>query len=262
MSDLVLWGASGHGKVVLDVARTMGGFRTISFIDDACEEPGRKFCDCPVSGARQYLDSLGGAVHSRYLVSIGQNVIRARCFGRAIEYGLLPATLIRIAEGSVVMPRVVINASAQVGRNCIINTAAVVEHDCRIGDHVHLSPGVLLGGNVAVAGSADGPASGTVNTDFMVLKMSRSSQPMWTAVLDGGAMAADAASDVMDVVDDRAGLRSTIVTSQLPVGHWHEALGEPTLADAILDRLVHNAHRIELSGESLRRTRTKQPIKA
>jgi sugar O-acyltransferase (sialic acid O-acetyltransferase NeuD family) len=160
MSDLVLWGASGHGKVVLDVARATGGFRTISFIDDACEEPGREFCDRLVYGADRYLDSLGGPVHSQYLVSIGQNVIREKCFARALACGLLPATLIhpsaivsdsaRIAEGSVVMPRVVINASAQIGRNCIINTAAVVEHDCRIGDHVHLSPGVLLGGGVTV----------------------------------------------------------------------------------------------------------------
>ena len=48
-------------------------------------------------------------------------------------------------------------------------------------------------------------------------------------------------------------LRSTIITSQLPVALWHEALGEPTVADAILDRLLHNAHRIELHGESMRR---------
>ena len=54
-------------------------------------------------------------------------------------------------------------------------------------------------------------------------------------------------------VEDRSQLRSTIVTSQLPVSHWHESLGEPTIADAILDRLLHGAHRIELRGDSLRR---------
>uniref|UniRef100_UPI0025C02407 ATP-binding protein n=1 Tax=Aquisalimonas sp. TaxID=1872621 RepID=UPI0025C02407 len=47
--------------------------------------------------------------------------------------------------------------------------------------------------------------------------------------------------------------RSTLVTSQLPVEHWHERIGDPTLADAILDRLVHNAYRITLSGESMRK---------
>lgn len=61
------------------------------------------------------------------------------------------------------------------------------------------------------------------------------------------------AADLLEVIEDRHGRRSTIVTSQLPVGHWHEAMGEPTLADAILDRLVHNAYRIELRGDSLRR---------
>ncbi len=61
------------------------------------------------------------------------------------------------------------------------------------------------------------------------------------------------AADLLEVIEDRHGRRSTIVTSQLPVGHWHEAMGDPTLADAILDRLVHNAYRIELRGDSLRR---------
>jgi DNA replication protein DnaC len=52
------------------------------------------------------------------------------------------------------------------------------------------------------------------------------------------------------------GSRSTIITSQLPLAAWHEWLGEPTLADAILDRIVHGAHKIALKGESLRRRRT------
>jgi DNA replication protein DnaC len=53
-----------------------------------------------------------------------------------------------------------------------------------------------------------------------------------------------------------------MITSQLPVDRWHEIIGDPTYADAILDRLVHNAHRIELGGESMRRTRGKQNHKA
>ncbi|MCC6174767.1 MAG: ATP-binding protein [Chloroflexi bacterium] len=61
------------------------------------------------------------------------------------------------------------------------------------------------------------------------------------------------AADLLELIEDRHQLRSTIVTSQLPIGHWHEALGEPTIADAILDRLVHDAYRIELGGDSLRR---------
>ena len=59
--------------------------------------------------------------------------------------------------------------------------------------------------------------------------------------------------DQLEILEDRYGRRSTLVTSQLPVETWHDALGDPTLADAILDRLVHNAHRIELRGESMRK---------
>lgn len=59
--------------------------------------------------------------------------------------------------------------------------------------------------------------------------------------------------DLLEIMDDRHGKGSTIVTSQVPVDHWHEVIGDPTIADAILDRLVHNAHRLVLKGESLRK---------
>ncbi len=63
----------------------------------------------------------------------------------------------------------------------------------------------------------------------------------------------DQAADLLEVIEDRARLRATIVTSQLPVSHWHEAIGDPTIADAALDRLLDNADRITLTGESMRR---------
>lgn len=62
--------------------------------------------------------------------------------------------------------------------------------------------------------------------------------------------------DLLEVIEDRHGSGSTIVTSQLPVEHWHEVIGDPTIADALLDRLVHNAHKIMLKGESMRRRKT------
>jgi len=61
--------------------------------------------------------------------------------------------------------------------------------------------------------------------------------------------------DLLEVLDDRYDRRSTLVAAQLPVENWHQALGDPTLADAILDRLVHNAHKIPLQGESMRKQR-------
>lgn len=59
--------------------------------------------------------------------------------------------------------------------------------------------------------------------------------------------------DLLEVLEDRHGFSSTIVTSQLPIKHWHDIIGDPTIADAILDRLVHNAHKIKLKGESMRK---------
>ena len=81
---------------------------------------------------------------------------------------------------------------------------------------------------------------------------------------DWGLEPLDAAArhDLLEILEERYGRRSTIVTSQLPVDRWHEIIAEPTYADAILDRLIHNAHRIDLAGESMRRTRSKQNQKA
>jgi DNA replication protein DnaC len=68
--------------------------------------------------------------------------------------------------------------------------------------------------------------------------------------------------DLLEILEDRYDRRSTIVTSQVPVKRWHEALADPTMADAILDRLVHNAHTIELKGESMRKIRAVDKQKA
>lgn len=63
--------------------------------------------------------------------------------------------------------------------------------------------------------------------------------------------------DLLEILDDRYNLRATLITSQLPVTSWHEAVGDPTLADAILDRVVHNAYKINLTGNSMRKQKGK-----
>ena len=68
-------------------------------------------------------------------------------------------------------------------------------------------------------------------------------------------LTADQRRDIMEIIDDRHDRASTIVTSQVPVELWHEHIGNPTIADAVLDRLVHGAHRLELRGESIRKLR-------
>lgn len=68
-------------------------------------------------------------------------------------------------------------------------------------------------------------------------------------------------SILMEIIEDRHGKGSTIITSQVPVGLWHEIIGEPTIADAILDRIVHDAHRIEMTGESMRKKMKSDQLK-
>ncbi|MCQ4905921.1 ATP-binding protein, partial [Odoribacter splanchnicus] len=58
---------------------------------------------------------------------------------------------------------------------------------------------------------------------------------------------------LLDIIEDRHGRKSIIITSQLPTHNWYDAIGDPTLADAIMDRIIHTAHRIELTGESVRK---------
>jgi DNA replication protein DnaC len=69
-------------------------------------------------------------------------------------------------------------------------------------------------------------------------------------------LTAEQRRDLLEILEDRHGSRSTIVTSQLPIDQWHDNIGDSTMADAIMDRLVHNAYKINLKGESLRKKQT------
>jgi DNA replication protein DnaC len=71
-------------------------------------------------------------------------------------------------------------------------------------------------------------------------------------------LTAEQRHDMLEIVEDRYGRGATLITSQIPVDRWHDLIGDPTLADAILDRVVHNAHRIQLRGDSLRRKRAQE----
>lgn len=158
---LVIWGAGGHGKVVLDIAGSTGHFEQTVFLDDDLRKSGLSFCGCPVVGGPDELYRLAG---SYFIVAVGNNNRRAKCYARAFGSGLFPATIVhptaaisisaRIGAGTVVMPGAVINADAVIEENCIINSGAIVEHDCSVGAHVHIAPRAVLGGGVNVGTSA------------------------------------------------------------------------------------------------------------
>jgi sugar O-acyltransferase (sialic acid O-acetyltransferase NeuD family) len=172
MNGLLIWGAGGHGKVVLDVAQATQIWDTIAFIDDCWSAGKTEFMGLPVLGAREQLPLLLDRGYSEFIVAIGVNVSRAKCFAEALARGFLPATMVHptsvvsrsalIGPGTVVMPRAVVNAGSVIGEDSIINTGAVVEHDCVVGSHVHLSPGVVLGGGVRIGAYAHVGLSATV----------------------------------------------------------------------------------------------------
>ena len=89
------------------------------------------------------------------------------------------------------------------------------------------------------------------NTDVLLL------DDWGMAAMDGQTRA-----DLLEIIDDRASHRATIITSQLPIEHWHEWIGDPTMADAMLDRLMQSHHRFTLTGESLRKRATPTKAKA
>ncbi|WP_256365410.1 MULTISPECIES: ATP-binding protein [unclassified Nitrobacter] len=66
--------------------------------------------------------------------------------------------------------------------------------------------------------------------------------------------------DLLEIFEERYRRKSTLITAQLPVAQWHDMIGEPTIADAILDRIIHNAHRITLEGESMRKKKAAHPL--
>lgn len=162
---LILLGAGGHGRVVLDAARTLTDVEVVGFLD---ADRNRAAVDgTPIIGTDEDLAGMArnGVTHA--VVSVGSvrpSPMRSKIFERIRRAGLLPATIVharavvsasaRIGEGSVVLAGAVVNPGAVIGLNCIINTGAIVEHECVIGDHVHISPGAVLGGGVNVGGAA------------------------------------------------------------------------------------------------------------
>lgn len=153
---LIIIGASGHGKVVADIAIKVNKWQSIAFLDDdqsiktsmGLEVIGK------AAGAFIYKDE------ADFFVAIGNNVVREKIQEKLIEEGLNVVSLIHpsatigtdveIGMGTVVMAGVVINSSTRIGKGCIINTSSSLDHDNVIEDYVHISPSASLAGTVKV----------------------------------------------------------------------------------------------------------------
>ncbi len=158
--DLIIIGASGHGKVVADIARqvTVNGqrkYKNIRFLDD---DSAKTVCGTyPVIGSVGNIEQYLGA---DFFVAIGYADIRRRIAKQLEElHADVPILIhpkaiigenVSIGKGTVVVGGAVINTGAVIGEHCIVNTGATVDHDCRIEGYVHIAPGAHLCGGVSV----------------------------------------------------------------------------------------------------------------
>jgi len=158
VKKLLILGAGGHGRVVADVARAVGHWNIIKFID-------AKFPELDQSGEWEVVgndEDLTELVdeNTDLAVAIGNNKTRQMLIEKLLDHGYSlpyiahPTAVIsegaNISQGTVIMPLAVVNYGAKIGLGCIVNTHVCVEHDCIIEDGVHLSPGCRLAGEVKV----------------------------------------------------------------------------------------------------------------
>lgn len=159
--QLLVIGAGGHARVVIDVARA-AGFDPVAALDP--DSVGSTCNGVPVVGGDAMAQRLFDEGVTHGVVAIGDNRLRwqlgerLRAIGFTLPAVIHPSAVVSasatIGDGSVLMPLAVVNAAATVGRLAIVNTAAVVEHDCVIGDGAHVAPGCRLGGTVSVGTGA------------------------------------------------------------------------------------------------------------
>lgn len=153
---LIIIGASGHGKVVADIAIKVNMWKSIAFLDD----DGYIKTSMGLEVIGKIADAFTYKDESDFFVAIGNNAIREKVQEKLISEGISVVKLIHpkaviateaeIGVGTAVMAGVVINSSCRVGKGCIINTSSSLDHDSVIEDYVHLSPGVNLAGKVTV----------------------------------------------------------------------------------------------------------------
>jgi sugar O-acyltransferase (sialic acid O-acetyltransferase NeuD family) len=155
--ELLIYGASGHAKVIIDIVERLGIYQIIGLLDDDPVQRGREFFGYRVLGGTEIL-----VAHDRcaVVIAIGNNAVRKQLQeqAQALEYALVTAIHpsaqlardVLVGPGAVIMAQVAINSGTRVGAGAIVNTGATVDHDCRIGEFAHISPGVHLAGNVTV----------------------------------------------------------------------------------------------------------------
>ena len=148
---MIVYGASGHGKVIIDILESIHEPH-IEIWDDADKDPIWEYLVSKPLPPKVRLED-------KLVVAIGVNATRKKvaerlqntvAFGTPIHATAYVSSRARIAEGTVVMANATVNPDVRIGRHCIINTSCSIDHDCVIGDYAHISPNVTLSGDVQV----------------------------------------------------------------------------------------------------------------
>jgi len=147
---LLLYGAGGHSRVVLDSLNGIG-VEVRGIFDDATEAVEMR--------GQTFLGKYNATsfVGDKIVITIGRNITRkkvasrvAHAFDSVVDRTALVSTSATIGSGAMILQRVIVQAHSRIGEHVILNTAAQIDHDCRIGDFAHIAPGVILCGNVTV----------------------------------------------------------------------------------------------------------------
>lgn len=171
MDELVIIGASGHGKVVADIAQK-NGYKDIVFLDD---DPGKLSCGgYPVVGKISKVFDMD----RKCFVAIGNTRIRKKIQEKISEAGIVIVSLIHpnsviaddviLESGTVVMAGAVINSGTVIGRGCIVNTCSSLDHDCKIGSFCHIAVGAHIAGTVEIGNETWIGAGATVSNNIYI----------------------------------------------------------------------------------------------
>lgn len=158
---LIIWGASGHARVVADIVRLTKRYTVFGFLDDIDDSrKGTIFCGAKILGGQEQFETLKNNNISNFILGFGDCEARLALSIKLTDFGFTLITVIHpsaviasdviIGSGSTIMAGVVVNSGTVINENVIINTSASIDHDCVIEKGVHISPGVHVGGGVTI----------------------------------------------------------------------------------------------------------------
>ncbi len=158
MRSALILGAGGHSRVIISLLSTTRGMNIIGVVDLGEHIPGESILDIPVLGSAQVLEDYAGHGQIDLYLAIGNNESRREWFIKSNEMGFALPNLIsgqaivdrhvQMGRGNVVCPRVYIGPGAILGDNNLVNTASLIEHEVRVGDHCHFAPSSTVAGTL------------------------------------------------------------------------------------------------------------------